>query len=199
MESKVRKRGQNLQYVNVEDQDTNFRNEKKPSSYDKFHWDLWLFLAVENWLFDFGRPIFALFVPQKWFPMKYPSVGDYCHMAYNVITPFCLLKVDSFELLYLYDEVIGHLMWYLVTEGQIFSVYFITFICMLAMVIIKKGKGLKMDVNGRFLFYSFITTFVLVAVWVLWLWNDPILRHKYPGLLYIPEPWSYYTLYIKPH
>ncbi|CAG2199273.1 CLN6 [Mytilus edulis] len=303
MESKVRKRGQNQPYVDVEDQDTNFSKEKKPLSHDKFHWDLWLLLAVENWLFDFGRPIFALFVPQKWFPMNYPSVGDYCHMAYNVITPFCLLKlferspnkssttfnmlciitfvmgasihlvgdsinhrlvllgyelhlsvrenpmmqqmqpqglVDSFELLYLYDEVIGHLMWYipffisfflyfvgcftsklttpsstvswwllmlvsglyywyLVTEGQIFSVYIITFICMLAMVIIKKSKGQKMDVNGRFLFYSFTTTFVLVGVWVLWLWNDPILRHKYPGLLYIPEPWSYYTLYLKPH
>ncbi|KAL5004995.1 hypothetical protein ScPMuIL_018451 [Solemya velum] len=122
-----------------------------------------------------------LFVPLDWTPMSVPSVGDYFHMAYNVITPFCLLKLlersprkisstlayllvimfvmgasihlvgdsvnhrlvllgvptppvgpgqphhqtaqascsdfdspqaESFELLYMYDEVIGHVLWY---------------------------------------------------------------------------------------
>ena len=27
---------------------------------DRFHWDIWLVLAVENWIFDFGRPIVAV-------------------------------------------------------------------------------------------------------------------------------------------
>ncbi|XP_041363838.1 ceroid-lipofuscinosis neuronal protein 6-like [Gigantopelta aegis] len=152
------------------------RPDGNHGSESKFHYDLWLLLALENWIFDFGRPIAAIFVPVEWFPMNKPSVGDYFHMAYNVITPFCLLKlqersrtrisstftyltmitfvmgasihlvgdsinhrltllgyqlhlsvrdnpmmqnlkppglVSSFELLYSYDEEIGHLMWYI--------------------------------------------------------------------------------------
>ncbi|KAL8567114.1 hypothetical protein ACOMHN_033016 [Nucella lapillus] len=143
---------------------------------ERFHWDIWLILALENWVFDFGRPIAALFVPVGWSPLNRPSIGDYFHMAYNVVTPFCLLKlqersgravsitvtylsvitlvmgasihlvgdsvnhrlmhlgyqnhlsvadnpimkdlrpkqlVKSFELLYVYDEEIGHYMWYI--------------------------------------------------------------------------------------
>ncbi|XP_064426316.1 ceroid-lipofuscinosis neuronal protein 6 isoform X4 [Mirounga angustirostris] len=116
-----------------------------------------------------------LVFPLEWFPLNKPSVGDYFHMAYNVITPFLLLKliersprtlprsmiyisiitfvmgasihlvgdsvnhrllfsgyqhhlsvrenpiiknlkpetlIDSFELLYYYDEYLGHSMWY---------------------------------------------------------------------------------------
>ncbi|XP_033730492.1 ceroid-lipofuscinosis neuronal protein 6-like [Pecten maximus] len=150
------------------------RDDAPARKSDKFHWDIWLLLAFENWIFDFGRPIAALFVPVEWFPLSQPSIGDYFHMAYNVITPFCILKlidrssrklsstlthlcviifvmgssihlvgdsinhrlviigyqlhlsvrdnpimqtlqpkelIDSFELLYNYDEVIGHLMW----------------------------------------------------------------------------------------
>lgn len=34
-----------------------------------------------------------LVFPLEWFPLNKPSVGDYFHMAYNVITPFLLLKV----------------------------------------------------------------------------------------------------------
>lgn len=33
--------------------------------------------------------------PLEWFPLNKPSVGDYFHMAYNIITPFLLLKVQS--------------------------------------------------------------------------------------------------------
>lgn len=32
--------------------------------------------------------------PLEWFPLSMPSAGDYFHMAYNVITPFCLLRVS---------------------------------------------------------------------------------------------------------
>nr|XP_022333483.1 ceroid-lipofuscinosis neuronal protein 6 homolog isoform X1 [Crassostrea virginica] len=279
--------------------------DMKPSrSTDSFHWDIWLLMTVQNWVFDFGRPIAALMFPAEWFPMHLPSVGDYFHMLYNLVTPFCILKlfershtktsstfrnlcviifvmgasihlvgdsinhrlvnlgyklhlsvrdnpmmqslqprglVDSFVLLYNYDEVIGHLMWYipfficlflyyagcflgygsverqsqsiswwiltifsgvyywyLVTEGQIFVVYFITFIAMLGYMIFKKTKqNSRLDANGLFLLYSFALCFVLVIIWVMYLWNDEALRLKYPGLLYIPEPWSYYTLYIR--
>ena len=270
---------------------------------EKFHWDIWLILALENWIFDFGRPIAALFVPTSWSPMNKPSIGDYFHMAYNIITPFCILKllershrkisstltylsiimfvmgasihlvgdsvnhrlvnlgyqlhmsvrdnpimqqlhpeglVDSFELLYIYDEEIGHLMWYipffislllffvgcfkpktynssvsagffwwllmvfsavyywyLVTEGQIFTVYFITLVLMLFCILTGKQKGNTLDINGKFLFYTFSVTLILIVLWVGYLWNDETLRKKYPGLIYIPEPWSYYTLYWK--
>nr|XP_060474169.1 ceroid-lipofuscinosis neuronal protein 6 isoform X1 [Panthera onca]XP_060474170.1 ceroid-lipofuscinosis neuronal protein 6 isoform X1 [Panthera onca] len=241
-----------------------------------------------------------LVFPLEWFPLNKPSVGDYFHMAYNIITPFLLLKliersprtlprsmiyvsiitfvmgasihlvgdsvnhrllfsgyqhhlsvrenpiiknlkpetlIDSFELLYYYDEYLGHSMWYipfflilfiyfsgcftptkaessapgvalllvmpsglyywyLVTEGQIFLLFIFTFFAMLALVLHQKRKRLFLDSNGLFLFYSFALTLLLVALWVAWLWNDPVLRKKYPGVIYVPEPWAFYTLHV---
>uniref|UniRef100_A0A3P9C7I0 CLN6 transmembrane ER protein b n=1 Tax=Maylandia zebra TaxID=106582 RepID=A0A3P9C7I0_9CICH len=58
----------------------------------RFHFDLWLCLTVQNWILDFGRPIIIL--PLEWFPLNKPSAGDYFHMAYNVITPFLMLKAS---------------------------------------------------------------------------------------------------------
>ena len=52
-----------------------------------------------------------------------------------------------------------------------------------------------MDPNAKFLFFRSALTLVLVAVWVVYLWNDATLRKKYPGWLYIPEPWAYVSLY----
>ncbi|KAM3877417.1 ceroid-lipofuscinosis neuronal protein 6a [Diretmus argenteus] len=277
--------------------------EKVPSSKrPQFHLDLWLCLTVQNWILDFGRPIVMIILPLEWFPLNRPSAGDYFHMAYNVITPFLMLKliersatvlprsavylciitfvmgasihlvgdsinhrlilsgyqlhlsvrenpiikdlkpaslIDSFELLYHYDEQLGHLMWYipfftilflyfsgcftqteeqkkipvsgwlllgpsalyywyLVTEGQIFELFLLTFLAMVAMVTYQRRKGFSPDSNGAFLFGSFSVTMALVAAWVVYLWNDPVLRNKYPGFIYVPEPWSYYTLHIKP-
>uniref|UniRef100_A0A3Q1GR88 CLN6 transmembrane ER protein a n=1 Tax=Acanthochromis polyacanthus TaxID=80966 RepID=A0A3Q1GR88_9TELE len=254
----------------------------------RFHSDLWLFLTLQNWILDFGRPIAMIILPLEWFPLNKPSAGDYFHMAYNVITPFLMLKliersprtlsrtavylciitfvmgasihlvgdsinhrlilsgyqlhlsvrenpiikdlkpaslIDSFELLYYYDEQLGHLMWYvfmiiigvntermlnelllcflsvssryLVTEGQITELFLLTFLAMVAMVMHQRRKGLSPDGNGLFLLYSFSVTVLLVALWVACLWSDPVLRNKYPGLIYVPEPWSYYTLHIK--
>ncbi|XP_070410991.1 ceroid-lipofuscinosis neuronal protein 6a isoform X3 [Nothobranchius furzeri] len=240
-------------------------------------------------------------LPLEWFPLNKPSAGDYFHMAYNVITPFLMLKliersprvvsrtaiyiciitfvmgasihlvgdsinhrlilsgyqlhlsvrenpiikdlkpaslIDSFELLYYYDEHLGHLLWYipffiilfiyfsgcfssseeqrkmpvsgwlllgpsalyywyLVTEGQITELFLLTFFAMVATVMFQRYKGLSPDSNGHFLFYSFGVTVLLVTLWVAFLWNDPVLRHKYPRLFYVPEPWSYYTLHIR--
>uniref|UniRef100_A0A8B9YH33 CLN6 transmembrane ER protein n=1 Tax=Bos mutus grunniens TaxID=30521 RepID=A0A8B9YH33_BOSMU len=141
-----------------------------------FHLDLWFYFTLQNWVLDFGRPIAMLVFPLEWFPLNKPSVGDYFHMAYNIITPFLLLQliercprtlprsliyvsiitfimgasihlvgdsvnhrlifsgyqnhlsvrenpiiknlkpetlIDSFELLYYYDEYLGHSMWYI--------------------------------------------------------------------------------------
>ncbi|XP_038623168.1 ceroid-lipofuscinosis neuronal protein 6 isoform X2 [Tachyglossus aculeatus] len=265
-----------------------------------FHLDLWFYFTLQNWVLDFGRPIAMIVFPLEWFPLNKPSVGDYFHMAYNLITPFLLLKllerspkplpralvyvsvitfimgasihlvgdsvnhrlifsgyqhhlavrdnpiiknlkpetlIDSFELLYYYDEYLGHSMWYipfflllfmyftgcftpvredswmpgaavllvgpsslyywyLVTEGQIFLLFLFTFFAMMALVTHQKRKGLSLDSNGLFLFYSFVVTLVLVALWVGCLWNDPTLRKKYPGVIYVPEPWAFYTLHI---
>ncbi|XP_058521313.1 ceroid-lipofuscinosis neuronal protein 6 isoform X2 [Ochotona princeps] len=252
-----------------------------------FHLDLWVYFTLQNWVLDFGRPIAMLAFPLEWFPLNKPSVGDYFHMAYNVITPFLLLKliersprtlprsliyisiitfimgasihlvgdsvnhrllfsgyqhhlsvrenpiiknlkpetlIDSFELLYYYDEYLGHSMcgcftacrahsslpgpallllgpsglyyWYLVTEGQIFILFIFTFFAMLALVLHQQRKCLFLDSNGLFLFYSFGLTLTLVALWVAWLWNDPVLRKKYPGVIYVPEPWAFYTLHV---
>ncbi|XP_029904264.1 ceroid-lipofuscinosis neuronal protein 6a [Myripristis murdjan] len=272
-----------------------------PKKRPGFHFDLWLCLTVQNWILDFGRPIVMIILPLEWFPLNKPSAGDYFHMAYNVITPFLMLKlierspralprsavylciitfvmgasihlvgdsinhrlilsgyqlhlsvrenpiirdlkpaslIDSFELLYYYDEQLGHLMWYipffiilflyftgcftqtkehkkipvsgwlllgpsalyfwyLITEGQIFELFLLTFLAMVAMVIHQQRKGLSPDSNGLFLFCSFSVSMALVVVWVVYLWDDPVLRKKYPGLIYVPEPWSYYTLHIK--
>ncbi|XP_076855412.1 ceroid-lipofuscinosis neuronal protein 6a [Brachyhypopomus gauderio] len=265
-----------------------------------FHVDLWFCFTVQNWILDFGRPIVMIILPLDWFPLNKPSAGDYFHMAYNVITPFLLLKlierslttlprsavylsiitfvmgasihlvgdsvnhrlilsgyqnhlsvrenpiikdlkptslIDSFELLYYYDEHLGHSMWYipfffifflyftgcftqakeesmpdsgwlllgpsalyywyLVTEGQIFVLYLFTFFAMAATVMRQKRLGYTLDSNGRFLLYNFILTLGLVVLWVGYLWNDSVLRKKYPGIIYVPEPWSYYTLHIK--
>lgn len=85
---------------------------------------------------------------------------------------------------------------YLVTEGQIFILFIFTFFAMLALVLHQKRKRLFMDSNGLFLFYSFTLTLLLVALWVAWLWNDPVLRKKYPGVIYVPEPWAFYTLHV---
>lgn len=266
-----------------------------------FHFDLWFLLTLQNWILDFGRPIVMIILPLEWFPLNKPSAGDYFHMAYNVITPFLMLKlierspralprssvylciiilvmgasihlvgdsinhrlilsgyqlhlsvrenpiikdlkpaslIDSFELLYYYDEQLGHLMWYipfftilfiyftgcftknkeqrsfpvngwlllgpsalyywyLVTEGQITELFLLTFLGMVATVIYQQRKGLCPDSNGQFVFCSFCLTLLLMVLWVGYLWNDSVLRKKYPGLIYMPEPWSYYTLHIK--
>lgn len=82
------------------------------------------------------------------------------------------------------------------TEGQIFIIFIFTFFAMLALILHQKRKGFRLDSNGLFLLLSFSATLVLIAVWIVWLWNDKILRKKYPGVIYIPEPWAFYTLHI---
>ncbi|XP_073798734.1 ceroid-lipofuscinosis neuronal protein 6 homolog isoform X3 [Danio rerio] len=87
--------------------------------------------------------------------------------------------------------------WYLVTEGQIFIPFIFTFFAMMATVLHQKRKGFLPDSNGLFLLYSFSISLFLVSVWVACLWNDKVLRKKYPGVMYIPEPWALYTLHLR--
>ena len=56
-----------------------------------FHWDLWLVLCIENWVLDIGRPILALYVSV--IPLSLPTLGDCCHLLYNVITALVLMKL----------------------------------------------------------------------------------------------------------
>lgn len=270
---------------------------------ENFHWHLWLLFALENWILDFGRPIAMLIFPLEWFPLRLPSVGDYFHMIYNIVTPFIIQSliskspkkfnqslftilmtvfvmgasihlvgdsinhrlvlngyqlhlsvrenpimqkldppslIDSFELLYFYDEVLGHYMWYLpyflcfilffnscfvpvsspttsgkgfgilallnstyywylVTEGQITPLFLGSTILMTFIWIYQRFvQGNRLDINGRFLLISFHLTIVFVALWTSLFWNDEILRAKYAScLIYVPEPWSVYSLYGK--
>ena len=57
--------------------------------------------------------------------------------------------------------------------------------------------NLKLDANGSFLLETFILTFIFVSVWCYIFWDDKELRKKYPGLIYVPEPWSVYSLHYK--
>lgn len=85
---------------------------------------------------------------------------------------------------------------YLVTEGQIFPLFALTLVVMVILLLWRWREGSVMDSNAMFLLYRSVLTMMAVGLWVLWLWDDRQLRVKYPGWLYIPEPWAYVSLYI---
>ncbi|KAE8295905.1 Ceroid-lipofuscinosis neuronal protein 6-like protein [Larimichthys crocea] len=91
--------------------------------------------------------------------------------------------VDAFELLFYYDDTLGHVMWYLITERQTFILFIFTFFAMTATVMHQRRRGLVPDSNGLFMLcrYSFSAALVLVAFWVSCLWSDGVLRKKHPG------------------
>ncbi|XP_018547002.1 ceroid-lipofuscinosis neuronal protein 6 homolog [Lates calcarifer] len=89
--------------------------------------------------------------------------------------------------------------WYLITEGQTFILFIFTFFAMTATVMHQRRRGLVPDCNGLFMLYSFCAALCLVAVWVSCLWNDAVLRRKHPGLIYVPQPRSVYTLHLHLH
>ena len=146
--------------------------------------------------------------------------------------------VHTFELIYFFDEELGHLMWYiplyisytlyfwgcflpptttqrslgvsgwslvllsagfesyLVTEGQIFPLFSFSMVAMVTVLLWRWREGLVMDSNAVFLLVRGVVTLVTVGGWVWWLWGDVQLRDKYPGWLYVPEPWAYLSLYV---
>uniref|UniRef100_A0A3Q4GAW3 CLN6 transmembrane ER protein b n=1 Tax=Neolamprologus brichardi TaxID=32507 RepID=A0A3Q4GAW3_NEOBR len=202
----------------------------------RFHLDLWLSFTFQNWILDVGRPVVMLVLPADWLPLQHPGVADYLHFLYNVTAPLILLKVDFFELLFYYDDTVGHMMWcvpfflvlvlffngcfsrreqermppsawmllapnaayywYLITEGQTFILFTFTFFAMTTTVMHQRRRGLFLNSDGRFMFYSFSAALILVVIWVGCLWNDSILRTKVPGLIYIPRPCTVYTLHL---
>uniref|UniRef100_UPI001293791F ceroid-lipofuscinosis neuronal protein 6 n=1 Tax=Lonchura striata TaxID=40157 RepID=UPI001293791F len=204
-----------------------------------FHLDLWFSFTLQNWVLDFGRPIAMIIFPLEWFPLNKPSAGDYFHMAYNVITPFLLLKlierspktlprsvvylsIITFVMgasIHLVGDSVNHRLIfsgyqhhlsvriprardlsgrsprrYLVTEGQLFILFLLTVLAMLALALRRRRRGLLPDSNGRFLLLSFLLGLLLVGAWVGCLWHDGVLRRRYPGPIYVPEPWAFYTL-----
>ena len=86
--------------------------------------------------------------------------------------------------------------WYLVTEGQVFPLFSVMLVAMFAVLLWRCQQGMMMDCNGRYLLSRFMLALAAVGVWVWVLWSDRDLRIKYPGWLYVPEPWSYVSLYI---
>ena len=146
------------------------------------------------------------------------------------------LITEVFELLYFFDETLGHNLWYipefsgftlfflssfiqlevvqplpivawfilpfdalftsyLVTEGQIALAFGAALLVMVNAAIFFRLRGYKADVNGQYLLTVYILTAVIVAAWSLYFWDHELLNERYPGLLYIPEPWSVYTLW----
>uniref|UniRef100_A0A667Y803 CLN6 transmembrane ER protein n=1 Tax=Myripristis murdjan TaxID=586833 RepID=A0A667Y803_9TELE len=89
----------------------------------RFHLDLWIGFTVQSWILDVGRPVVMLVLPADWFPLNRPGAAEYLHLAYNITTPLILLKIDSFELLFYYDESLGHSMCYI----PLFLVLFLFF------------------------------------------------------------------------
>jgi ceroid-lipofuscinosis protein 6 len=88
--------------------------------------------------------------------------------------------------------------WYLVTEGQI-TPLFVFSLCFMYVVYIYNSIALKrsIDANGKFLLNTFQITIILVALWCYYFWNDADLRKKYTSVIYVPEPWTVYSLHYR--
>lgn len=87
---------------------------------------------------------------------------------------------------------------YLVTEGQITPLFVATLALMQILTAYRcLIKQMKLDENGQFLLVTFQMTLVLVAAWCYHWWDDVQLRKKYTSVIYVPEPWSVYSLYFK--
>ena len=266
----------------------------------KYHRWLWLFIALQNIVLDFGRPFLALLSTDNYFPLNKPSLGDYAHMLHNLTMSFSIvsllshkipnwvkqlivivymmgasihlvgdsinhrlmlsgyknhLSVEenpimvqlkprslmlSFQLLYFYDEFLGHFMWYIplflsfylyfstsfsahrswpslatagpmfylnlalnaavfwyiITEGQVIEIYIVLMTSFSIMCVLQVRGGRYPDINGVFVFLCFSLSGILVLIWVWYLWSNPILRARYPGVLYVPEPWSVITMRV---
>ena len=146
------------------------------------------------------------------------------------------LITEVFELLYFFDETLGHNLWYipefsgftlfflssfvqkevsqslpivawfllpfdalftsyLVAEGQIALAFGIAVLVMINAAIFFHFRGYRADINGQYLLCVYLLTVAIVACWSLYFWEHSLLRQRYPGVLYIPEPWSVYTLW----
>ena len=90
--------------------------------------------------------------------------------------------------------------WYAVTEAQVFIQFAAMNLLMLLVLALRQQQGAKVDSNGKFILLRSVLTLLLIAAWVVVLWRDRGLREKYhESWLYVPEPWSYASLYLMNH
>lgn len=85
------------------------------------------------------------------------------------------------------------------TEGQITPLFIVATLLMTLIWFYQRFiKKNRLDINGKFLLTTFHMTIILVAAWTSMFWTDEVLRTKYASsLIYVPEPWSVYSLYGK--
>ena len=91
MSSQVKKRKRGANSIKNDNTGSFLASSEAPPTPGGFHWDLWLVLCIENWVLDIGRPILALYVSV--IPLSLPTLGDCCHLLYNVITALVLMKL----------------------------------------------------------------------------------------------------------
>ncbi|XP_070543584.1 ceroid-lipofuscinosis neuronal protein 6-like isoform X2 [Ptychodera flava] len=87
-------------------------------------------------------------------------------------------------------------LWYIVSEYQLVG----PFLILLSMVILYQAFEFSLhrvtDINGQLLLQSFGITLVFLLTWKFLVWGDKNLSGQYPGLLGIPQPWTYVRMYI---
>ena len=125
-----------------------------------------------------------------------PLFGTYLVYFYGCFSDSKVSATSGYSISYfvlLIMSVVYH--WYLVTEGQLIEIFLISLFLMFVILIFNMSRQKYIDINGVFLLLLNTGTLFLVIAWVSYLWDDPVLRVKYPSLLYVPEPWSYWSLH----
>lgn len=121
-----------------------------------------------------------------------PLFTTYVFMFYGGFTKGRVLQIPTSGWLLLLPSAVFE--WYMVTEGQIIVPFLLMMVAMTVLLILRWHENV--DSNGQWLYLRGLVTLALIIIWVACLWNDEQLREKYPGLLYVPEPWSYASLYV---
>lgn len=61
---------------------------KPARSVEGFHWDIWLLMTLQNWIFDFGRPIAAVWIFYTIYISQEILIGqfqiDYVRLYYSI-------------------------------------------------------------------------------------------------------------------
>jgi hypothetical protein len=111
------------------------------------------------------------------------------------------ISLFSFVDLFIVQSSHKNFLRYLATEGQITPLFLFTLATMMSIYFYYHFIDDKLiDENGKFLLFSFQLTFFFVAGWCFYFWEDVELRKKYASsLIYVPEPWSVYSLHYKQH
>lgn len=61
---------------------------KPARTVEGFHWDIWLLMTLQNWIFDFGRPIAAVWIFYTIYISQEILIGqfqiDYVRLYYSI-------------------------------------------------------------------------------------------------------------------